>query len=164
VSRVYKINRTLQYNKRKSKVQKLILRDPGVRYKKLQRITGLPNGSLSYILRKLESSRLVIVNRANKSTAYYPKGIRTAELHLIENIRNNVDRKIAQYLLDRGRSTFYDIVNHSERSPSTVSWHLNRLRNRKLIVSTSHHGEPQAYKIMNKNNVIKVLKHRRKFV
>jgi predicted transcriptional regulator len=147
MSKVYKVNRTLQYNKKKLKVQKIISRDPGVRYKQLQRITGLPNGSLSYILRKLESSKLIIVNRASKSTAYYPKGIRAAELHLIENIQNNVDRKIAQYLLDRGRSNFYDIVNHSERSPSTVWWHLNRLKNRKLIVSTSHHGEHQATKL-----------------
>jgi predicted transcriptional regulator len=164
MSGVYKIKRTLQYNKRKSKVQKLILRHPGVRYKQLQRITGLPNGSLSYILKKLESTKYIIVNRASKATAYYPKGIRDAELHLIENLRNNVDRKIAQYLLDQGQSTFYDIVSHSERSPSTVSWDLNRLKNRKLIISTSHHGGPQAYKIMNKNDVINVLKDRRKFV
>ena len=38
---------------------------------------------------------------------------------------------IVQYLLDQGQSTFYDIVNHSKRAPSTISWHLNRLKNGK---------------------------------
>jgi predicted transcriptional regulator len=113
--------KTLQHNERKSKVMELIIRHPGVRYRQLQRFTGLPNGSLSYILKELEGTRRIIVNRASNATAYYPKGIRITELHLIENLRNNVDRRIMQYLLDQGQSTFYDIVNYSERAPSTIS-------------------------------------------
>jgi predicted transcriptional regulator len=125
----------------------------------------LPNGSLSYILRELEYSRRIIVERTSYVTAYYPKETKTAELHLMENLRNNIDRRIVQYLLEQGKSTFYDIVNHSKRAPSTVSWHLNRLRKRKLITSTSHGGKPQAYKIINKYAVSRILsKHARKFV
>ncbi|HEU4447337.1 MAG TPA: winged helix-turn-helix transcriptional regulator [Nitrososphaeraceae archaeon] len=108
----------MRYNERKSKVLELILGSPGIRYRQLQRITGLSNGSLSYILRKLEGSKRIIVNRVSNATAYFPKGIKTAELHLIENLRNNIDRRIIQYLLKQGQSTFYDIVNHSERAPS----------------------------------------------
>ena len=112
-----------------------------------------------------ESSRRIIVNRANNATAYYPKGVKHTELHLIESLRNNIDRKIVQHLLDQGHSTFYDIVNHTERAPSTISWHLNRLKSRKLIISTRYYGEPQTYKVMNKNNVTKILsKHTREFV
>jgi predicted transcriptional regulator len=114
--------KSLQYNERKLKVLELILRSPGIRYRQLQRSTGLSNGSLSYILRKLEGSKHIIVNRVSNATAYFPKGIKTAELHLIENLRNNIDRRIIQYLLKQGQSTFYDIVNHSERAPSTISW------------------------------------------
>jgi predicted transcriptional regulator len=157
--------KTLQYNIRKSKVLEVILRSPGVRYKQLQRITGLPNGSLSYILKKLEGSRCIIVNRSNYSTAYYPKGIKAAELPLIENLRNNIDRKIMQHILNQGQSTFYDIVNHSKRAPSTISWHLNRLKDNKLIISTNHHGKPRAYKIVKRDTISRILsKHTRKFV
>src|SRR5919106_4669892 len=145
--------KTLQYNIRKSKVLEVILRSPGVRYKQLQRITGLPNGSLSYILKKLEGSRCIIVNRSNYSTAYYPKGIKAAELHLIENLRNNIDRRIIQHLLEQGQGNFSDIVNHTKRAPSTISWHLNRLKNCRLITSTSRNGKPHTYKIINKNSV-----------
>jgi predicted transcriptional regulator len=109
-------------------------------------------------LKKLEGSRRIIVNRAGNATTYYPKGMRITELHLIENLRNNVDRRIMQYLLDQGQSAFYDIVNYSERAPSIILWHLNRLKDRKLITSTSYHrGKSQEYKIIEKDAVAKTL-------
>ena len=154
---VYKIRNTLEHIKKQSKIHNLICKSP---------TTGLSNGSLTYIMRKLEGSRRIIVNRASNATAYYPKYTKATELHLMENLRNNIDRRIVQYLLEQGQSTFYDIANHSKRAPSTVSWHINRLKNRKLVTSTRHGGgEPQAYKIINKKAVSRVLsKHTRKFV
>jgi predicted transcriptional regulator len=156
---VYMIKKTFEYSKRQSKVLKLILKSPGIRYRQLLRITGLSNGSLSYVLRKLEKSRRIIANRTcnNRATAYYPKSINATELHIIENLKNNIDRRIMQYLLEQGQSTFYDIVNLCERAPSTISWHLNRLKNRKLIASDSHYSKPQLYKIINKNIVARIL-------
>jgi predicted transcriptional regulator len=159
MSGVYTIKKTLDYSKRRSRVLELILRHPGVRYRQLLKNTGISNGSLSYILRKLESSRSIMVNRTenNRATAYYPKNINATELHIIENLRNNIDRRIVQYLLDQGQSTFYDNVNHSKRAPSTISWHLNRLKNGKVVTSASHNGKPQVYKIINKNAVTKIV-------
>ena len=100
-----------------------------------------------------------MVNRTenNRATAYYPKNINATELHIIENLRNNIDRRIVQYLLEQGQGNFYDIVSCTKRSPSTVSWHLNRLRNGKLITSTSRNGKPHAYKIVNKSTVTRIL-------
>ena len=128
------LKKTLDYSKRRSRVLELILRHPGVRYRQLLKNTGISNGSLFYILRKLESSRSIMVNRTenNRATAYYPKNINATELHIIENLRNNIDS--VQYLLDQGQSTFYDIVSHSKRAPSTISWHLNRLKNGKVVL------------------------------
>jgi predicted transcriptional regulator len=160
--RVFIIKKTLEYRKKQSKVLKLILKNPGVRYRQLLRATGLSNGSLSNILRKLENSRSIIVNRTanNRVTAYYPKNINTAELHIIENLRNNIDRRIIQYLLEQDQGNFYDIVNHSKRAPSTISWHLNRLKNGRLLTSTSRNGKPNTYKIINKNSVARILSKR----
>lgn len=162
---VCEIRNTLEHIKKQSRIRKLIRESPGIRYRQLQRTTGLSNGSLSYILRKLEGSRRIIVNRTSNATAYYPKDIKVTELHLIENLRNNIDRRIVEYLLEQDQSTFYDIVNHSKRAPSTISWHLNRLKNRKLIISTYYGSKSQTYKIMNKNTVSRIFsKHTRKFV
>src|ERR671912_1797140 len=151
--------KTLDYSKRRSRVLELILRHPRVRYRQLLKNTGISNGSLSYILGELESSRSIMVNRTenNRATAYYLKNINATELHIIENLRNNIDRRTVQYLLDQGQSTFYDIVNHSKRAPSTISWHLNRLKDNKLIISTNHHGKPQSYKIVKRDTASRIL-------
>jgi predicted transcriptional regulator len=152
------MKKTLGYSKRRLRVLKLILKHPGVRYRQLLKNTGVSNGSLSYNLKKLEDSRSIIVNRTgNNRTSYYPRNISTTELRIIENLRNNIDRRIVQYLLEQGQSTFYDIVNHSKRAPSTVSWHLNRLKNGKVVISASHNGKSQVYKIINKNTVARTL-------
>jgi predicted transcriptional regulator len=157
-SEVLTIKKTLEYSKKQSMVLKIILKSPGVRHRQLLRITGLSNGSLTYNLKKLEDSRSIIVNRTgNNRTSYYPRNIKITELHIIENLGNSIDRRIVQYLLEQGQSTFYDIVNHSKRSPSTVSWHLKRLKNGKVVTSASHNGKPQVYKIINKNIVARTL-------
>jgi DNA-binding transcriptional ArsR family regulator len=71
-----------------------------------------------------------------------------------------------RYILDKGQCTFYDIVNHSERAPSTISWHLSRLRDNRLIISTSRNpGGHQAYKIIKRDLISRILsKYTRKFV
>ena len=148
----------IRYKKKRAKVLELILKSPGIRYRQLLRLTGLSNGSLSFALKKLEKSKDIIVNRSsnNRVTSYYPKNIRTKELHIISNLRNNTEKRIVQFLLEQGQSTFKDIVNYTDRAPSTISWHLSKLENAELITN-DHHGKRSPYKIRNRNYVISII-------
>ena len=107
---------TIKNKKIQSKILEHIRIDPGVRYRQLLRLTGLSNGSLSYTLKKLEKSRRVIVNRSSNArvTGYYPENIKTSELRILANFRNNTDKKILQLLLKQDPCTFNDIVKHSK--------------------------------------------------
>ena len=149
----------MENKERRSKVLELILKSPGIRFRQLLRLTGLSHGSLSFMLKKLEKSRGIIVNRSsnNRVTSYYPKNIRTKELHIISNLRNNTEKRIVQFLLEQGQSTFNDIVKYTDRAPSTISWHLNKPKNAELITSNNHHGRPRPYKIRNKKSVAKII-------
>ena len=149
----------MENKERRSKVLELILKCPGIRFRQLLRLTGLSHGSLSFMLKKLEKSRGIIVNRSSNDrvTSYYPKNIRTKELHIISNLRNNTEKRIVQFLLEQGQSTFNDIVKYTDRAPSTISWHLNKLKNAELITSNNHHGRPRPYKIRNKKSVAKII-------
>jgi predicted transcriptional regulator len=111
------------------------------------------------VLKKLEKSSGIIVKRIsnNRVTNYYPRNIRTTELHIISNLRNNTEKRIVQFLLEQGQSTFNDIVNYTDRAPSTISWHLNKLKNAELIISNNHYGRPRPYKIRNKKSVAKII-------
>ena len=105
---------------KKSKILNLIVKSPGIRYRQLLRYTGLSNGSLSYILKELENSKQIVVNRRDnkKITNYFPKGVRTREMHVIANLTNNIDRKIVQFLLTQEKCTFRDIVTPTKKAPS----------------------------------------------
>ena len=155
--------RTIKINENKSKILKHIVKNPGVRYRELLRLTGLANGVLSYHLKILEESRRIKVNRdENRVTRYYPKAIKTKEFHVIASIRNNTTRQIIELLLKQDRSTFKDIVKHTNKVPSTVSWHLKRLANVKII--SISHNNLHVYKLRNKEKVCKIVAKYRKMV
>ena len=149
----------IKKKKRGSKVLELILKSPGIRYRQLIRLTGYSQGSVSFLLKKLEKSRSIIVERSsnNRVTGYYPINITTTDLRIISNLRAKTEKRIVQLLLKQGQSTFNDIVNYTDRAPSTISWHLNKLRNAKLITLNDHHGRPHPYKIRNKKSVAKII-------
>jgi predicted transcriptional regulator len=147
-----KAARAIKINDNRSKILKHIAKTPGVRYRELLRLTGLANGVLSYHLKILGESRSIKVNREGiKMTRYYPKNIKTKEFHVIAYTRNSTARQIIQLLLKQGHSTFKDIVKHTNKVPSTISWHLKRLENGKII-SVSH-KKLHVYRIKNKEKV-----------
>jgi predicted transcriptional regulator len=147
-----KAARTIKINENRSKILKHIAKTPGVRYRELLRLTRLTNGVLSYHLKILEESRSIKVNREGiKMTRYYPKNIKTKEFHVIAYTRNNTARQIIQLLLKQGHSTFKDIVKHTNKVPSTISWHLKRLENGKII--SVGHKKFHVYRIRNKEKV-----------
>ena len=90
---------TIKNKKIQSKILEHIHIDPGVRYRQLLRLTGLSNGSLSYTLKRLEKSRLVIVNRSSNTrvTSYYPENIKTLELYILANFRNHTDKRFCNF-------------------------------------------------------------------
>ena len=154
--------KTIQVNKNKSRILEHILRTPGVRYRQLLRFTGLSNSALSYYLANLEGSRHIIVNRDNnnRATGYYPKNIKTKELQIIANLRSNTERRIVQFLLEQqeGQPTFNDIIKHTKKAPSTISWHLKKLKNAKIIISIRQDtNRPSIYKIRDKQDVAKIV-------
>ena len=151
-----KAARIIKIHKNRSKILKYIVKSPGVRYRELLRLTGLANGVLSYHLKILEESRGIKVNRDGiKMTRYYPKNIKPKEFHVIAYTRNSTSRQIIQLLLKQGHSTFKDIVKHTNKVPSTISWHLKRLENGKII-SVSH-KKLYVYRIRNKERVGKIV-------
>jgi DNA-binding transcriptional ArsR family regulator len=81
--------------------------------------------------------------------------LQNSVLYLISEIK--LKKRIVQFLLNQGQSTFNEIVNYTNRAPSTISWHLNKLKNAELITSNMHDSKPHPYKIRNKNRVAKII-------
>jgi predicted transcriptional regulator len=138
----------------KNLLLKCIKNSPGIRYRELMKATGFPNGVAQYHLKILEKSKRVKVSRHyGKTTRYYPLSTSAKESRIIEHIRHPTRRKIILFLLQHDPSLFADIKRNIRRVPSTVSWHLSRLKE-SGVISINH----QTYRLKNRSLVIRLMK------
>ena len=159
------IARNIDKDDTKRDILEHIYNTPGIRYKELLRLTRLKNGVLSYHLTILEKLNKIRIDRQNnRVTRYYIVDITKEDSDIIGCFRNRVTRKIAIFILQHDSCIFNEIVDHINKAPSTVSWHLKRLRNAGIISVTSgekHH----LYRVVDGEVVANILyKYKESFV
>jgi predicted transcriptional regulator len=116
------------------KIVKYVNEIPGIRYRELLRMTGLSNGVLSYHLRFLNNNGKIRVNRVNnRVTRYFSYDVSPHESYVIGLLRQETTRKIIMYILENGSCGFNDIMIHTKKVPSTISWHMARLKAANII-------------------------------
>ena len=121
-------------NSSQDKIVKYVNEIPGIRYRELLRMTGLSNGVLSYHLRFLDNSGKIRVNRVNnRVTRYFSYDVSTHESYMIGLLRQETTRKIILYILEKGVCGFNDILIHTRKVPSTISWHMGRLKAANIV-------------------------------
>ena len=123
-----------EVNTIRERIIQFINETPGIRYRELLRTTGVSNGVLSYHLNLLDNSGRVRVHRVNnRTTRYFSHDVSTVESNSIGLLCQSTSRKIIIYILESGPCRFSDIVNYTKKVPSTVSWHLSRLKDADII-------------------------------
>jgi predicted transcriptional regulator len=121
-------------NSVRDKIVKYVNEIPGIRYRELLRITGISNGVLSYHLNLLENSGKIRVNRVNnRVTRYFSYDVSPHETYVIGLLRQETSRKIIMYVLEKGTCGFNDIIIHTRKVPSTISWHMARLKAANIV-------------------------------
>ena len=141
------INHQRETHSTQEKIVKYVNEIPGIRYRELLRMTGLSNGVLSYHLRCLDNSGRIRVNRVNnRITRYFSYDVSSKESYVIGLLRQETTRKIILYILEKGTCAFQDIMTHTKKVPSTISWHMTRLKAAN-IVKVRRHNEFNYYEI-----------------
>jgi predicted transcriptional regulator len=121
-------------NSIQNKIVKCVNEIPGIRYRELLRITGISNGVLSYHLNLLDNSGKIRVNRVNnRVTRYFSYDVSLHETYVIGLLRQETSRKIIMYILEKGGCGFNDIIIHTRKVPSTISWHMARLKAANIV-------------------------------
>lgn len=121
-------------NSIQDKIVKCVNEIPGIRYRELLRITGISNGVLSYHLNLLDNSGKIRVNRVNnRVTRYFSYHVSLHETYVIGLLRQETSRKIIMYILEKGTCGFNDIIIHTRKVPSTISWHMARLKAANIV-------------------------------
>lgn len=145
-----------ELNEIQVKLMQYIDKNPGIRYRELLRLTSLANGVLTYHLKVLERSCLINVDRKKiRTTRYYTVNISREESDLIGYFRNDIVKQIIVFILEHELCTFDEIVERIKKSPSTMSWHLKRLKDAGII--SVYYGKYQLYKVTNREIVAEVL-------
>ena len=135
-----------------------IYENPGIRYRELIRLAGISNGVLTYHLGKLEKSGDIRVERQsnNRVTRYFIVEIPKKDSDVIGYIRGKVVRSIVFFVLKNEFCTFNEIVDHIEKAPSTISWHIKRLKEAGIL-STNNGSNRYLYSIVDRETVNRVL-------
>lgn len=121
-------------NSIQNKIVKCVNEIPGIRYRELLRITGVSNGVLSYHLNLLDNSGKIRVNRLNnRVTRYFSYDVSLHETYVIGLLRQETSRKIIMYILEKGTCGFNEIILHTRKVPSTISWHMARLKAANIV-------------------------------
>ena len=123
-------------DKVKNIILKCIYENLGIRYREILKLTGITNGLLEYHLKALEAYyRIVNVDRCKHKTTryrptYFPRMVTNFRLY---KERDFAMKRITLFIFDHGLCTFNQIVEHTKKAPSTISWHLKRLRHLGII-------------------------------
>jgi predicted transcriptional regulator len=154
-SRLYLVPRSGDLQK---DIYNYINENPGIRYRELIRLARTTNGVLSYHLGKLEKRREIRVERLsnNRITRYFIVDIPKEDSDIIGCIRSNVIRNIVYLLLKNEFCTFNEIVDHIGKAPSTVSWHMKKLKEAGIL-GTNIRNEHFLYSIADKDLVSRIL-------
>ena len=140
-------------------IYEYIYENPGIRYRELIRLAGITNGVLSYHLGKLEKSGDIRVERQsnNRVTRYFIVEIPKKDSDIIGYFRSKVVRSIVFFVLKSEFCTFNEIVDHIEKAPSTIFWHIKRLKE-VGILSTNNGSDRYLYSITDREMVNRILR------
>tara|TARA_Y100000310_G_C20328077_1_gene643935 strand:- start:17 stop:547 length:531 start_codon:yes stop_codon:yes gene_type:complete len=119
----------------RNKIYKEIEASPGLHFREIQRRTDLATGSLQYHLGYLEKSHFVRTKRDGKFVRYF--SVRGEQLEsgeeVIALLRQDSIRKIVLHLMTGKRTNNERIAKKVGLSPSTTSWHLDKLVKADLV-------------------------------
>lgn len=79
------------------------------------------------------------------------------EMKIVDTLQNNITRQIAIYILENDSCTFSDIVEYVDKRPSTVSYHLKRLKDGNIVTSTKGQKQNSLYNIINRESISVVI-------
>ena len=128
----------------RKKIYDIIDRNPGIHLSKISQILKMRISLVEYHLNFLEKHELISVD---KETGYK---------RYLFILRQKTVLEIILFLLKNDFSPHKTILENVKVSPSTLSYHLNKLL-KKGIVELNRYGENKGYRIKNRDEILSIL-------
>ncbi|HZX19620.1 MAG TPA: winged helix-turn-helix transcriptional regulator [archaeon] len=148
----------------RKKIYNTVKKNPGLHFREIQRRVEIATGALQYHLDYLQKKHLIKTERETKFLRYYLVRQDFAETGLMALLRQDSIRKIVVFLLQRRFANNTTISLQVGLSPSTTSWHLEKLVENG-IVEKERKGRKTYFKISDKDRIATLLvDYRRSFL
>ncbi|AEA46190.1 winged helix-turn-helix transcriptional regulator [Archaeoglobus veneficus] len=140
------------------RIYELIRTSPGIHFREIERRLKIAVGNLQYHLHYLEKKNLVRSEQDGEYIRYFPKDCRLdeADRKILSFLRRRTSRRILIHLLSNPGANNKDISRSVNLSPSTVSWHLNKLVE-VGIVERKKEGRESYFKVKDPERVVRLI-------
>jgi len=126
------------------KIYDLVKQYAGCHMREIQRASGMSFGTVSYHLSYLQKHHLIREERDGNHLRYYPLTTDIHDERILALLRQRSVRNILLSIMAREGCSHQDIVSSVHLSPSTTTWHLNKLIESDIIRS-ERRGKYNAY-------------------
>ncbi len=148
----------------RKKIYNTLKRNPGLHFRELQRRVGIATGALQYHTDYLVKKHLVRIEKETKFIRYYLVRQQFEETALMSVLRQESMRRIIVFLMQRRFASTQRISESVALSPSTTSWHLEKLVESGFVVKLERSGKT-VYSIADKERIAAILvNYRRSFL
>lgn len=121
------------YNNAGERLQSIVSKKPGIRFMELQREAGISHGTLQYYMKKLSKRNFLRIKREGKVTRIFPREFSEYEMNIMGFLRLESSRQLLLTILSNGGVTFKELVNSIKPAASTTSWHLHKMKEKRII-------------------------------
>ena len=130
---------------RRGHILKIIEENPGIRFRKIMRISGMKNGVLSHHLRYIEDMGRIRVVRGPRQASYSSLNITEKQFKVARALQRPTSRAILLSLTVEDGLRFVDLVEQCKKAPSTVSVYLADTIKEELVTSRIVSKEKRYY-------------------
>ncbi|MDP3765646.1 MAG: winged helix-turn-helix transcriptional regulator [Nanoarchaeota archaeon] len=141
----------------RKKIYNIVKKFAGCHFREIERISRLPTGMVKYHLDYLAKHGLVSQIKEGNNLRYFPRDFNSENKKLMSLLRQKSVRQILLFVLVHNNCSHQQIANYVKLSPSTVSWHLKKLKEYGIIGFTRK-GRSSNFNILsNKEEIINLL-------
>lgn len=139
------------------RIYDFLMANPGVHLRRIGQALGMSTGMLSYHLGYLERNGLLKSEEDGHRKRYFiARAFLEAQRRILAILRQDVPRRIVLELLVHGDRTFAELQASVGVSKSTLSYHLQKLLGRELLLRTKRERE-SVFSIKDLEEVRKLL-------
>jgi predicted transcriptional regulator len=133
---------------------------PGCHLRRIRNELGISMGTVQYHLARLEKAGRIASNRHGLFRYYFPIGVfQDNEKNLLEILSQETARDILIFIIEQKNPTQTDIVGRIGVSAASVSWHLSRLTELRVITEVKE-GKYKRYQLNgDPRNLVSLMKN-----